>query len=522
MRRHVRPVPWHMRADDTRPRTPSPMNLGLCRQGQCEPETGRRWWSRCVGRSLRTETARGLGHDTGQPSTAASSCADDMDVQVMIHTDTLNESGFVENTIAAFKDRTIHAFPYRRGRRRPCAGHHQGVRSCQRLALIDQPDPALHGQHGGRTSRHADGLPPSGPATSPEDVAFAESRIRKETIAAEDILHDMGAFSIIASDSQAMGRVGEVLIRTWQTADKMKKPARSPRRRKRRQRQSTEFAAISPSTRSIRRSPMAWPDQIGSVEAGKRADLVVWDPAFFGVKPELVLIGGTIAAAVRWVIPNASIPTPQPRALPGRCSVLSVDRSNSPAVTFVTFRRRLMPGFDGTLAIPAKAARSRFQTDPFRASARRIHGPEWPAMPVCRCGSGNLRSARRRCTAHLRAGYGSAVRWPSVIFCFERVARGANRTVECIRPRLRFEKPGPGPVKQSTVSCLGFDDRHRFRLRLDYDDGPGRPCLSARPARRPSAHGGAVTDSCCEDGSWIVEVRAAGRTAVLQVAAATP
>ena len=144
----------------------------------------------------------------------------------------------------------------------------------------------------------------------PEDVAFAESRIRRETIAAEDILHDMGAFSIIASDSQAMGRVGEVLIRTWQTADKMKKAARAACRGDRRQRQS----ARAPLYREIHDQPGDCPwdrHEIGSIEEGKRADLVLWNPAFFGVKPEMVLMGGTIVCA-QMGDPNASIPTPQP------------------------------------------------------------------------------------------------------------------------------------------------------------------------------------------------------------------
>ena len=145
----------------------------------------------------------------------------------------------------------------------------------------------------------------------PEDVAFAESRIRKETIAAEDILHDLGAFSIISSDSQAMGRVGEVLIRTWQTADKMKRQRGAAARGDRRQRQFPRQAATSPNTPSTRPSRTGCRSDIGSVEVGKRADLVLWNPAFFGVKPDMVLLGGTIAAAPMGD-PNASIPTPQP------------------------------------------------------------------------------------------------------------------------------------------------------------------------------------------------------------------
>jgi urease subunit alpha len=205
----------------------------------------------------------------------------------MIHTDTLNESGFVEDTIAAFKGRTIHAYPHRRRRRRPRARHHQGLRPAERLPSSTNPTRPYTVN---TIDEHLDmlmvchHLDPS----IPEDVAFAESRIRKETIAAEDILHDMGAFSIIASDSQAMGRVGEVIIRTWQTADKMKRSAAACRRR----RATTTISAssaTSPSTRSTRPSPTACRSDIGSVEVGKLADLVLWTPAFFGVKPDMVI-----------------------------------------------------------------------------------------------------------------------------------------------------------------------------------------------------------------------------------------
>jgi urease subunit alpha len=173
----------------------------------------------------------------------------------MIHTDTLNESGFVENTVDAIKGRTIHAF-HTEG---AGGGHAPDIIKVCGLptsAVLDQPDPALHGQHHRRASRHADGLPSPGQRTIPEDVAFAESRIRKETIAAEDILHDIGAFSIIASDSQAMGRVGEVIIRTWQTADKMKRQ-RGALPRKPATTTICASAATSPNTRSTRPSPTA-------------------------------------------------------------------------------------------------------------------------------------------------------------------------------------------------------------------------------------------------------------------------
>jgi urease subunit alpha len=253
-----------------------------------------------------------LHEDWGTTPGAIDCClsvADQYDVQVMIHTDTLNESGFVENTIAAIKGRTIHAF-HTEG----AGGGHAPdiIKVCglQRAAVLDQPDAALHGEHHGRASRHADGLPPPRQARIPEDIAFAESRIRKETIAAEDILHDMGAFSIIASDSQAMGRVGEVIIRTWQTADKMKRqrgalPEETGDNDNLRVRRYIAKYTINPAIAH------GMSKEIGSIEVGKRADLVLWNPAFFGVKPDMVLIGGTIAAA-QMGDPNASIPTPQP------------------------------------------------------------------------------------------------------------------------------------------------------------------------------------------------------------------
>ena len=174
-----------------------------------------------------------LHEDWGTTPAAIDCClavADEYDVQVTIHTDTLNESGFVEDTIAAFKGRTIHTY-HTEG----AGGGHAPdiIKVCgerERAAVLDQSDAAVHAQHARRTSRHADGVPPSRSRRLPEDVAFAESRIRKETIAAEDILHDLGAFSMMSSDRQAMGRVGEVIIRTWQTADKMKKQRGACRR----------------------------------------------------------------------------------------------------------------------------------------------------------------------------------------------------------------------------------------------------------------------------------------------------
>jgi len=253
-----------------------------------------------------------LHEDWGTTPAAIDNClsvADDYDVQVMIHTDTLNESGFVEDTIAAFKGRTIHAF-HTEG---AGGGHAPDI---LRVAGLPNVIPSSTNPTRPYTvntlAEHLDMLMVChhlSPAIA-EDVAFAESRIRKETIAAEDILHDMGALSIISSDSQAMGRVGEVLIRTWQTADKMKRqrgrlPQETGENDNFRVRRYIAKYTINP---AIAHGMSA---HIGSVEIGKRADLVLWSPAFFGVKPDMVLLGGSIAAAPMGD-PNASIPTPQP------------------------------------------------------------------------------------------------------------------------------------------------------------------------------------------------------------------
>ncbi len=253
-----------------------------------------------------------LHEDWGTTPGAIDCClsvADDMDVQVMIHTDTLNESGFVENTVAAIKGRTIHAF-HTEG----AGGGHAPdiIKICGDANVLPSSTNPTRPFTVNTLEEHLDMLMVCHhlDKSIPEDVAFAESRIRRETIAAEDILHDMGAFSIIASDSQAMGRVGEVIIRTWQTADKMKK-----------QRGALDSETGDNDNMRVRRYIAKYTinpaiahglsHEIGSIEEGKRADLVLWNPAFFGVKPEMVLMAGTIVCA-QMGDTNASIPTPQP------------------------------------------------------------------------------------------------------------------------------------------------------------------------------------------------------------------
>ena len=251
-----------------------------------------------------------LHEDWGTTPAAIDCClsvADDLDVQVTLHSDTLNEGGFVETTIAAFKGRTIHAF-HTEG---AGGGHAPDI-----IRLAGEPNVLPSSTNPTRPftvntlDEHLDMLMVCHhlDARIPEDIAFAESRIRKETIAAEDILHDLGALSMISSDSQAMGRVGEVIIRCWQTADKMKRQRGSLGlgvsdnfRARRYVAKYTINPAIAHGIAGV----------VGSIEVGKLADLVLWSPAFFGVKPDLVLKGGSIAAAPMGD-PNASIPTPQP------------------------------------------------------------------------------------------------------------------------------------------------------------------------------------------------------------------
>ena len=286
-----------------------PMNLGFFGKGNASLPAG------LVEQIVAGACGLKLHEDWGTTPAAIDSClsvADDLDVQVLIHTDTLNESGFVENTVSAFKGRTVHAF-HTEG----AGGGHAPdiIKVCGERNVIPSSTNPTRPYTVNTLDEHLDMLMVCHHLDPkiPEDVAFAESRIRKETIAAEDILHDLGAFSIIASDSQAMGRVGEVIIRTWQTADKMKKQfgsleGETGNNDNLRARRYVAKYTINPAI------AQGIADHVGSVEVGKLADLCIWSPAFFGVKPDLVLKCGTIAAA-RMGDPNASIPTPQPEYL---------------------------------------------------------------------------------------------------------------------------------------------------------------------------------------------------------------
>jgi len=283
-----------------------PMNLGLAGKGNASRPKPLEEMILSGVCSLK------LHEDWGTTPAAIDNCldvADRYDVQVMIHTDTLNESGFVEDTVAAFKGRTIHAF-HTEG---AGGGHAPDIIKVAGLPnVLPSSTNPTRPYTVNTLAEHLDMLMVChhlSPQIN-EDVAFAESRIRKETIAAEDILHDMGAFSMFSSDSQAMGRVGEVIIRTWQTADKMRKQ----RGRLKDETGDNDNFRVKRYIAKYTINPaiaQGMSEHIGSIEVGKRADLVLWSPAFFGVKPEMVLLGGSIAAAPMGD-PNASIPTPQP------------------------------------------------------------------------------------------------------------------------------------------------------------------------------------------------------------------
>lgn len=340
------PGPWHIHSMLSAAEA-FPMNLGFLGKGNASLPEG-----------LREQVAAGamglkLHEDWGTTPAAIDCCltvADEMDVQVAIHTDTLNESGFVEATIDAFKGRTIHTF-HTEG---AGGGHAPDIIRAAGMpnVLPSSTNPTMP-YTSNTIDEHLDmlmvchHLDPS----IAEDIAFAESRIRRETIAAEDILHDLGVFSMMSSDSQAMGRVGEVILRTWQTAHKMKAqrgalPEDNARHDNFRVKRYIAKYTINPAlTHGIAHA-------VGSVETGKLADLVLWRPAFFGVKPSLIVKGGMIAAAAMGD-PNASIPTPQPvhyrpmfgafgQALKTSVTFVSQAALNNPAVAALGLKKPLI------------------------------------------------------------------------------------------------------------------------------------------------------------------------------------
>jgi len=284
-----------------------PVNLGFLGKGNCSSHEPLREQVRAGAIGLK------LHEDWGTTPAAIDTCltvADEFDVQVAIHTDTLNEAGYVESTLDAFKGRTIHTY-HSEG----AGGGHAPdiIRVCGELNVLPSSTNPTRPFTANTIDEHLDMLMVCHHLDSriPEDVAFAESRIRPETIAAEDLLHDLGAISMMSSDSQAMGRIGETITRTWQTAHKMKVqlgklegPSHPAADNFRALRYVSKYTICPAITHGIAH-------EVGSIEVGKLADLVIWKPAFFGVKPETILKGGFIAWA-NMGDPNASIPTPQP------------------------------------------------------------------------------------------------------------------------------------------------------------------------------------------------------------------
>jgi urease subunit alpha len=344
------PGPWHIKSMLAAAEA-FPMNLGFLGKGNASRPEALREQVRAGAIGLK------LHEDWGTTPAAIDNClsvADELDVQVAIHTDTLNESGFVDDSIRAFKGRTIHTF-HTEG----AGGGHAPdiIKVCGEPNVLPSSTNPTRPYTVNTIAEHLDMLMVCHhlDAAIAEDVAFAESRIRKETIAAEDILHDLGALSMMSSDSQAMGRVGEVVIRTWQTAHKMKV-----------QRGSLEGDSKTSDNARVKRYIAKYTINpaithgiahlVGSLEEGKLADLVLWKPAFFGVKPALILKGGMIAAAAMGD-PNASIPTPQP--VHYRPMFGAYGRALRTSITFVS-----QAGFDNPdlqalgLAKPLHAVRS--------------------------------------------------------------------------------------------------------------------------------------------------------------------
>jgi urease subunit alpha len=389
------PGPWHIQRM-LEAAEAFPINLGFFGKGSASLPAG------LIEQIEAGVCGLKLHEDWGAAPAAIDCClsvADDMDVQVLIHTDSLNEGGYVEATIAAFRGRTIHTF-HTEG----AGGGHAPdiIKVCgegnvipastnpTRPYTVNTLDEALDML---MVTHHLD-------RRIPEDVAFAESRIRKETIAAEDILHDLGALSIVSSDSQAMGRVGEVITRTWQTADKMKKQfgrlaEENGSNDNFRARRYVAKYTINP---AIAQGVSTY---VGSIEVGKLADLVIWEPAFFGVKPDMVLKSGMIAAAIMGD-PNASIPTPQPqyyrpmfgafgRSLTGS-SVTFVSAASLARIETLGLAKRLLPVSNtrkiGKHSMILNNAVPHMEVDPetyeVRADGRLLTCPPATVLPMAR------------------------------------------------------------------------------------------------------------------------------------------
>ena len=366
------PGTWHM-ARMIEAADAFPMNLGFMGKGNA-----------ALPAALEEQILGGacglkLHEDWGTTPASIDCCltvADRYDVQVGLHTDTLNESGFVEATIAAFKGRTIHAF-HTEG---AGGGHAPDI---IRIAGLPNVLPSSTNPTRPYTvntvAEHLDMLMVChhlNPRIA-EDIAFAESRIRKETIAAEDILHDLGVFSMMSSDSQAMGRVGEVIIRTWQTAHKM----RVQRGRLSEDKKQNDNFWVKRYIAKYTINPaiaQGISHHVGSVEAGKKADLVLWSPAFFGVKPELVLLGGSIAAAPMGD-PNASIPTPQPVHYRPMFASFGKSLARS-ALTFVS-AASLADGLEEKIGVD-KSLVAVFNTRGTISKSSMVHNGEMPKIEV--------------------------------------------------------------------------------------------------------------------------------------------